>query len=72
MAETYPVTSLDSDALDAARLLAEQRRPGILVSDETGRPYAVLGASKVVRSWCPAMCWTTRRWRRVIDEPVAD
>ncbi|MBL1079127.1 CBS domain-containing protein [Nocardia sp. 2] len=48
MAEEYPVIDLDSDAMDAARLLAEHRLPGILVTDGEGAPRAVLPASTVV------------------------
>ncbi|QLY29898.1 CBS domain-containing protein [Nocardia huaxiensis] len=48
MAEEYPVIDLDSDAMDAARLLAEHRLPGILVTDGDGAPRAVLPASTVV------------------------
>lgn len=39
---------LDSDAIDAARLLAEHRLPGILVTDADGSPHSVLPASQVV------------------------
>lgn len=48
MAEEYPVIDLDSDAIDAARLLAEHRLPGILVTDAAGSPHSVLPASQVV------------------------
>ncbi|MFD7841929.1 CBS domain-containing protein [Nocardia sp. NPDC059764] len=48
MAEEYPVIDLDSDAIDAARLLAEHRLPGILVTDADGAPHSVLPASQVV------------------------
>ncbi|MGW4351609.1 CBS domain-containing protein [Nocardia sp. NPDC004582] len=48
IAEEYPVIDLDSDAIDAARLLAEHRLPGILVTDADGSPHSVLPASQVV------------------------
>ncbi|MFE3258935.1 CBS domain-containing protein [Nocardia sp. NPDC059091] len=47
MAEDYPVIDLDSDAIDAAKLLAEHRLPGILVTDAKGAPHSVLPASQV-------------------------
>jgi len=53
IAEGFPVVSIDSDALDAAGLLAEHRLPGIVVTDPSGRPYAVLPASQVVRFIVP-------------------
>ncbi|MGH3525588.1 MAG: CBS domain-containing protein, partial [Mycobacterium sp.] len=49
IAEDFPVVTVDSDALDAARMLAEHRLPGIVVTDASGKPYAVLPASQVVR-----------------------
>ena len=53
IAEVFPVIAVDSDALDAARMLAEHRLSGIVVTDSSGRPYAVLPASQVVRFIVP-------------------
>jgi CBS domain-containing protein len=53
IAEDFSVVTIDSDALDAARMLAEHRLPGIVVTDSSGRPYAVLLASQVVRFIVP-------------------
>ncbi len=61
IAEDFPVVSIDSGALDAARLLAEHRLPGIVVTDSAGKPYAVLPASQVVRFIVP---------RYVQDDPA--
>ena len=61
IAEDFPVVSIDSGALDAARLLAEHRLPGIVVTDSAGKPYAVLPASQVVRFIVP---------RYVLDDPA--
>lgn len=61
MAEDYPVVSIDSDALDAARMLAEHRLPGLLVTAGAGKQYAVLPASQVVRFIVP---------RYVQDDPL--
>ena len=36
LAEDFPVVTVDSDALDAARLLAEHRLPGLVVTDGSG------------------------------------
>ncbi|MET7302984.1 CBS domain-containing protein [Embleya sp. NPDC005575] len=44
----YPTVTLDSNALDAARLVAAQRQPEALVLDANGEPYAVLPASCLV------------------------
>lgn len=72
MAEEYPVTSLDSDALDAARLLASHRLPGLVVTDERGRPHAVLGASQVVRFLVPKYVQDDPSLAGVVDESFAD
>jgi CBS domain-containing protein len=45
LAEDFLVVTVDSDALAAARMLAEYRLPGLVVTDASGRPYAVLPAS---------------------------
>jgi CBS domain-containing protein len=72
MAEEYPVTSLDSDALEAARLLATHRLPGLVVTDEKGRPHSVLGASQVVRFLVPTYVQDDPSLAAVVDEPFAD
>ena len=72
MAEEYPVTSLDSDALEAARLLARHRLPGLVVTDEHGRPHSVLGASQVVRFLVPKYVQDDPSLAAVVDEQFAD
>lgn len=72
MAEDYPATSLDADALEAARLLGEHRMPGLVVTDEHGRPHSVLGASQVVRFLVPTYVQDDPALAAVIDERFAD
>lgn len=60
MAVEYPVTRLDSDALEAARLLATHRLSGLVVTDENGRPHSVLG-------WPTS--WPAPRSRRTEPHP---
>ena len=43
IAELYPVVGLDTPALEAARLIARDRLPGLVVTDRDGEPKAVLG-----------------------------
>ena len=62
MAEDMPLVDLDTSALEAARLLAEQRLPALVVTEADGSPHSILPASQVVRFLVPAMCRTTRRW----------
>ncbi|MEO6793513.1 MAG: CBS domain-containing protein [Mycobacterium sp.] len=72
IAEEYPVVAIDSDALDAARLLAEHRLPGIVVTDPAGKPYAVLPASQVVRFIVPGYIQDDPSLAGVLNETVAD
>lgn len=70
--EEFPVVSVDSDALDAARMLAEHRLPGIVVTDTSGRPYAVLPASQVVGFIVPTYVRDDPSLAGVINESWAD
>jgi CBS domain-containing protein len=72
MAEPFPVVGLDSDALDAASMLAQNRLPGLIVTDEKGAPYTVLPASQVVRFLVPRYVQDDPSLARVIDESFAD
>ena len=72
MAEEFPVISIDSNALDAARTLAEHRLPGIVVTDSSGLPYAVLPASQVVRFIVPTYVQDDPSLAGVINESWAD
>jgi hypothetical protein len=72
MAEEFPVVGLDDDALEAVRLLAGRRLPGLIVTGEDGCPYAVLPASQVVRFLVPSYVQDDPSLARVIDEPLAD
>jgi len=72
LAEDFPVVSIDSDALDAARLLAEHRLPGIVVTDTSGKPLAVLPASQVVRFIVPRYVQDDPSLAGVLNESMAD
>ena len=72
IAEDFPVVSIDSGALDAARLLAEHRLPGIVVTDSAGKPYAVLPASQVVRFIVPRYVQDDPSLARVLNDSAAD
>ncbi len=72
MVEQFPVVTIDSNALDAARMLAEHRLPGIIVTDTSGRPYAVLPASQVVRFIVPTYVQDDPSLAGVINESWAD
>ena len=72
IAEDFPVITIDSDALEAARTLAEHRLPGIVVTDSSGRPYAVLPASQVVRFIVPRYIQDDPSLAGVLSESMAD
>jgi CBS domain-containing protein len=72
LAEDFPVVTVDSDALDAARLLAEHSLPGIVVTDRSGKPFAVLPASQVVRFIVPRYVQDDPSLAGVLNESVAD
>ena len=72
IAEEFPVVSIESSALDAARTLAEHRLPGIVVTDAAGKPYAVLPASQVVRFIVPTYVQDDPSLAGVINESWAD
>jgi len=72
IAEDFPVVTIDSNALDAARMLAEHRLPGIVVTDSSGKPYAVLPASQVVRFIVPQYVQDDPALAGVLNESMAD
>lgn len=72
IAEDFPVVTMESGALDAARMLAEHRLPGIVVTDSSGRPTAVLPASQVVRFIVPRYVQDDPSLARVLSESMAD
>ena len=72
IAEDFPVVSMGTSALDAARMLAEHRLPGIVVTDPSGKPVAVLPASQVVRFIVPAYVQDDPSLAGVLSESMAD
>ncbi|MEU0878007.1 CBS domain-containing protein [Lentzea sp. NPDC005914] len=68
LAEDYPLVQLTDDALTAAQLIAEQRRPGVVVVDAEGRPVTVLPGSQVLRFIVPGYVQEDPSLARVYDE----
>jgi CBS domain-containing protein len=68
MAAPFPTVGLDTPAVEAARLLAGQNLPGLIVVDEAGRPWTVLPGTQVLRMAVPAYCQDDPALARVIDE----
>lgn len=72
LAEPFPTVDLDADALEAARAMAEARRPGLVVLGPDGRPRTVLPGSQVLRFAIPAYVQEDPFLARVYDEQSAD
>lgn len=53
IAEPYPVIRAETSALDAAQMIARERRPGLVVIGRDGGPTAVLSAAQVVQFMVP-------------------
>lgn len=72
IAEEFPVVASDSAALDAVRLMAERRLPGLVVTDPQGQPLTILPASQVVRLLVPAYIQDDPSLAGVLGEQAAD
>src|SRR3954462_2440251 len=59
-------------AREAARVLAAQDLPGLIVVDDRGRPLTVLAGTQVLRMALPTYCQDDPALARVIDEAAAD
>jgi len=72
LAAEFPVVSLDTPALEAAKLLADQNLPGLVVVDERNRPVTILAGTQVLRMIVPVYYQDDPALARVIDEASAD
>ncbi|WP_084963572.1 CBS domain-containing protein [Thermoactinospora rubra] len=72
LAGEFPTVGLDTPAVEAARLLAEQDLPGLIVVDEQGRPFTILPGTQVLRLAVPRYCQDDPALARVVDEAHAD
>ena len=63
---------IGSDAVDAARMIAEHNLPGLLVTDAAGNPYAVLPAFAILRFILPRYVQDDLTLAGVVGEPTAD
>ncbi|WP_188193166.1 CBS domain-containing protein [Nonomuraea sp. SYSU D8015] len=72
LAVEFPTVTLDSPALDAAKLLAEQDLPGLIIVDDDRRPLSILPGTQVLRLAVPPYCQDDPALARVVDEAHAD
>ena len=70
--EQFPIVTMDSDALDAARMIAEHHLPGLVVADTSGKPYAVLLASDMLRFVLPRYVQDDLALAGVLGDAIAD
>ncbi|MFD9947451.1 CBS domain-containing protein [Nonomuraea sp. NPDC059023] len=68
----FPIVTLDTPVIEAARLLADQDLPGLIVVDERGLPSSILPGTQVLRLAVPGYCQDDPALARVIDEAHAD
>ncbi|MFI2432674.1 CBS domain-containing protein [Streptomyces sp. NPDC018693] len=72
LAVEYETVGVDTDAMEAARLMAEQRLPALLVLDEDGAPKAILPASQMIKILVPPYVIDDPTLAAVVDERHAD
>lgn len=72
LVEEYPTVRLDTDAMEAARMLAHKRLVGLIVSDGDGKPYTVLPGSQVLKFLVPQYVQDDPALARVYDEKASD
>lgn len=72
LAVEFPTVTLDTPALEAAKLLADLDLPGLILVDESGRPHSILPGTQVLRLAVPTYCQDDPALARVVDEAHAD
>ncbi len=72
LAAPFPVVELSAPAIDAARLLADQNLPGLVVVDGRGHPVTILAGTQVLRLIVPSYFQDDPALARVVDEAHAD
>ncbi|WP_428951134.1 CBS domain-containing protein [Streptomyces sp. cg35] len=72
LAIPYQTVDVNTDATAAARLMAEQQLPGLLVLGTDGSPTAILPASQLVKALVPTYVIEDPTLAAVVDEKHAD
>lgn len=72
IAEDFPVVRADWEAIEAVRMIAEHRLPGLVITDPDGRPLQILPASQVVRLLVPGYIQDDPALAGVVSELSAD
>jgi CBS domain-containing protein len=72
LATEVPTVTSGTNALAAARLLSQERLPGLIVVDDAGRPFTVLPGSQVLRYLVPRYVQDEPPLARAYDEKASD
>lgn len=72
LVERIPLVTKDTDAVEAARALAEHRLTGLVVADADGRPVAVVPGTEVLRLVVPRYVLDNPALAHVYDEAGSD
>ncbi|MFI7699967.1 CBS domain-containing protein [Nonomuraea sp. NPDC049480] len=72
LATQFPTVTMDTPVYNAARLLAEQDLPGLIVVDGRESPLTILPGTQVLRLAVPGYCQDDPALARVVDEEHAD
>jgi CBS domain-containing protein len=70
--EQFPIVQLDSDAIDAVRMIAEHALPGVVVADSSDKPCAVILASEVLPFVLPRYVQDNMTLAGVMGDALAD
>ncbi len=68
----FPTVTPDTTVGEAARLLAGQDLPGLIVVDDEGQPTSILPGTQVLRLAVPIYAQDDPALARVVDEAHAD
>lgn len=71
LVEPFPIVSLETDILSAARTMGDFRLPGLIVCDGAGRPHTVLPGSQVLRFMIPGYVQDDPTLARVYDDAAS-
>jgi CBS domain-containing protein len=72
LAVGYPTVTMQTPAIEAARILAGGDLPGLIVVDQAGKPLLVLAGTQVLRLAVPIYIQEDPALARVVDEAAAD
>lgn len=71
LAQPYPIVSVDTDALEAVRLMADRQLPALIVFDHNGKPRTILPDSQALRFIIPEYLQEDPALCRVLSEEAS-